>query len=458
MKNRVFVMSHAAIFAAITLGCLVAALSGCSKSDPLDPKNPVTLYLWHPYEQRMRVNIDELITEFNSTVGAARGIIVRDSFVAETEVINSALISAADGIPGAPALPDIAVVYPNIAITLANKGLLMDFSAQFSEDELSHYVKDFLEEGKIGGTLFVLPVAKSTEVMFVNAAIFNRFAAGVEGVSLSRLASFEGLLWTAQKYYEWSGGKSFMYYTDLFNYSLTAFNQHGGNFLEDDKLNLSSPIFHKVWDGYFPRAVQGGLAIFDSYGSHLMATGETVAILDTTASVAFLSNTVIYADNIEERYELVILPYPVFEGGQKASVQQGAGMCVIKSDAKKEYAAGVFLKWFTQPEQNLRFTVSLGYMPVTTDAFSEFMENPRTYIKGDTVMDNNARKLVDVVSDMQKNYRFHYPPVFDLTAEMRWSYARQLRTAAQNARNNYLGGASYEAVSIDAMEQFIGNR
>ena len=451
MRNRVF----QAILTALTLGCFLAVLSGCSRSNLLDPKNPVTLYLWHPYEQRMRANIDELINEFNSTVGAARGIIVRDSFVAETEVINNALLSAADGIPGAPALPDIAVVYPNIAITLANKGLLMDFSAQFSEDELSHYVPDFLEEGKIGSALYVLPVAKSTEVMFVNAAIFNRFAADVEGVSLSRLATFDGLLWTAQKYYEWSGGKSFVYYTELFNYTLTVFNQLGGNFLENGELNLSSPIFRRVWDGYFTQAVQGGLAIFDSYGSHLMATGETAAILDTTASVAFLSNTVIYADNTEEEYELIILPYPVFEGGQKASIQQGAGMCVIKSDARKEYAAGVFLKWFTEPEQNLRFTVSIGYMPVTIDAFDEFIENPRAYINGDTVIDDNARKLVDVVSDMQKSYRFHYPPVFDVTAEMRWSYARQLRTAAQNARNNYLGGIPYEAVSSGAMEQFL---
>jgi multiple sugar transport system substrate-binding protein len=438
---------------------IVLILTGCKKSSPLDPKNPVTLTLWHPYEQRMRVNMDELINEFNSTVGAARGIIVRDSFVAETAEISKALISAAGGVPGAPALPDIAVVYPGIAIIMAENGLLVDLTTSFNKAELSGYIPEFLEEGMLDGdALYIMPIAKSTEVIFVNSTIFNRFAAEVDGVELSRLATFEGILEIAEKYYEWSGGKAFMYYSDLFNYTLTAFNQLGGNFLEGNSYNVSSPIFQRVWDGYFPLAVKGGLAIFHSFGSHLMATGETVCILDTTASVSFLSNTVTYPDNTKENYELEILPYPVFEGGRKVSVQQGGGMCVFKSDVRKEYAAAVFLKWFTEPEQNLRFTVDIGYMPVTVQAFNEFISlDLITKQSPGSFSGKNITKLLDTVIEMQRSYRFHYPPVLDGIEAMRWDYARALRTAAENTRQDYLKGAvaNHQTMSSDVMKNFI---
>ena len=48
--------------------------------------------------------------------------------------------------------------------------------------------------------------------------------------------------------------------------------------------------------------------------------------------------------------------------------QQGAGFVVTKSDEKKETACVEFLKWFTQPEHNISFSVDSGYLPVTTAA------------------------------------------------------------------------------------------
>ena len=41
------------------------------------------------------------------------------------------------------------------------------------------------------------------------------------------------------------------------------------------------------------------------------------------------------------------------KGGKNYKVQQGAGMAVTKSDDEHEYAATVFLKWFSKKEQNL---------------------------------------------------------------------------------------------------------
>lgn len=50
-----------------------------------------------------------------------------------------------------------------------------------------------------------------------------------------------------------------------------------------------------------------------------------------------------------------MLPFPTFEGGKKVAIQRGAGIAAAKSTSQKEKTAAVFLKWFTAPEQNMRF-------------------------------------------------------------------------------------------------------
>ena len=50
--------------------------------------------------------------------------------------------------------------------------------------------------------------------------------------------------------------------------------------------------------------------------------------------------------------------------------QQGAGMIVTKGTDAQIEASVEFLKWFTQPENNIAFSVSSGYLPVTHAAAS----------------------------------------------------------------------------------------
>ena len=54
------------------------------------------------------------------------------------------------------------------------------------------YVDEFLAEGVIDGRLVMLPIAKSTELLFLNKTIFDRFAADT-GVSEEELLHFESL-------------------------------------------------------------------------------------------------------------------------------------------------------------------------------------------------------------------------------------------------------------------------
>lgn len=61
---------------------------------------------------------------------------------------------------------------------------------------------------------------------------------------------------------------------------------------------------------------------------------------------------------------------PVFKDENNATIQQDAGMVVTKSTPEQEYASCVFLKWFTETMNNLRFTSESTYLPVKKDAFN----------------------------------------------------------------------------------------
>ena len=305
-------------------------LTSCGSKSVLDPRNPVTVTLWHPYVQQMKSSIESLIEDFNETEGKAKGVYVQTAYIADSPDISLKLMEAVSGDPGAPTLPDIAIIYPRIGMTLAQMGMLMDFSTQFSPEELASFVPAFLEEGKLGGEKpYILPFAKSTEVLCLNTTVYERFAADT-GATIDQLATFEGILAAAESYYEWSGGKSFLHIVDLFNCALSGYRQLGEAFIVEESPNLDSPAFHRVWDLYYPLAVRGGVAIYDSYADFLMATGEIICGINTSASVSYFSETVTFADNSKEDLELTILPYPIFAGGQKTALQRGAGLSVIK--------------------------------------------------------------------------------------------------------------------------------
>ena len=86
------------------------------------------------------------------------------------------MLAAANGEPGASELPDLFISYPKTVMALPDDSILVDYRDYFSQEELSAFLPAFLEEGTVNDRLVVLPVAKSTEIMFINQTIFDRFS------------------------------------------------------------------------------------------------------------------------------------------------------------------------------------------------------------------------------------------------------------------------------------------
>lgn len=414
---------------------LTSMLCSCSKNALLDPDNPVTLTMWHNYGGDMQETMDVLIDEFNSTIGKEEGIVINVTEISSSSELNKSLDMIVNGDPGAPDMPDIFTGYPKVAIQFKEKGMLADLSNYFTEEELSKYVDAFINEGRLSdGGLYVFPIAKSTEVLYVNKTLFDRFAADT-GCKESDLYTFEGIAKLSTEYYKWSGGKQFYSADSWFNFTEVGMAQLGDSIFENETLSLDGENFEYIFKTVCGPAVEGGIAIYDGYSSDLSKTGDLICSTGSSAGILFYGDSITYANGTVENVDYDILPYPIFKNGTKTALQRGGGLMVAKTDEQKEYAASVFIKWLTAPEQNMKFIGKTGYLPVTKQAFENDME---PYIA--TLEDSRIKEMLTSVLSMYDSYSFFVAPNYSSFDAQSEQFETDFKSVLTNARTNYEAG------------------
>ena len=424
MKNRVRyknikqnIKAYRRMVAFILVSAMVLLMvSGCGK-DKSD--KTITLNIWHVYGEQADSPLNDLIDEFNSTVGMQKGITVKPTKVSDTNTLHEAVLESEKGGPGTENLPDIFVAYPKTVLAMQDNTKLVDFNDYLSEEEKDAFIDDFLEEGEINGRLTVLPIAKSTEVLFVNKTLFDRFAEE-NGVSLEDLGTWEGLFNIARLYSQ-KTGKPFIADDYLFNYFQLGLASKGYSFFSDNGVVMDEE-FEKLWTPFAEAAVDGGIWLGSGYASEAIRTGDAVVAFASSAGVLYYSDTVTYEDNTSEEFDLISLPCPIYEGGEKYAMNRGAGLCLLKTNKDKEEAAMTFLRWLLEPERNVEFVTKTGYMPVTEKGFSEYLPDAVS-----TLESSRYKSLYKTFMDMQKSYRFYTPPQVSFYLDKETLFERNTR-------------------------------
>lgn len=366
----------------LSVGAVAAlGLAGCGDKSPLDPKNPVTLTVWHYYNGSQQAAFDSLVDEFNDTEGREKGIYVQSYSQGSVPDLEAAVRDAIAGKVGADAMPDIFSSYADTAYEVEQAGALADLSKYLNEEELSLYVDSYIQEGRISadGSLRIFPTAKSTEITMINKTDWETFASAT-GASLEDLGTMEGVVSTAQAYYEWTDaltpdvpddGKAFYGRDALANYFIIGMQQLGVEIFQVDKgeltLNTPKEELRRLWENYYVPMVKGYFGAYGSFRSDDVKTGDILAYTGSTTSAMYFPNQV-ELDEGSYPIEYIVMTAPIFRDGKNYAVQQGAGMVVSKSDETHEYASVEFLKWFTTADNNLQFGSVSGYLPVLKEA------------------------------------------------------------------------------------------
>ena len=417
-------------------------LCGCQDNKA---KEPVTITVWHVYGGQTDSPLNTLIEEFNESVGKEEGIRVLVSGVSNTNNIHDAVLRAANNEPGSDALPDLFIAYPKTVLAMPDSSILVDYKDYFSQEELQEYVPEFLKEGEIEDHLLIFPTAKSTEIMFVDKTLFDRFSKAT-GADLDDLQTWQGLFKLSDQYREWSGGKTFFVHDYWFNYFQVGVHSMGEDFFDGECLNYSD-AFRKAFNLLADPAVNGSIWMQEGYATEPLRTGDAVVSVASSASVLYYEDQITYSDNRSEQIEMIAMPIPYFEGEEKLVMQRGAGFCTLKSTPEREQAAVMFLKWLTKPENNLRFVTATGYMPVTKDAFELLPEAI------DKIEDPRYKSLYHALWETQENYHFYTAPQLEGYLKIETLFESNVRTIFKEAAERYKSGADPENLKDEAFER-----
>ena len=164
---------HKVLTILLALPLFLVLMCGCGNEAAkvkLDPKNPVTITVWHYYNGSVMSAFDELVKEFNETVGMEQGIIVQGSSIGNVSDLQAAVLASAKKEVGSQEMPSIFASYADTAYAAEQMGILADLDMYFSQEELDEYIPAYIDEGRIGNNneLKIFPVAKSTEILMVN--------------------------------------------------------------------------------------------------------------------------------------------------------------------------------------------------------------------------------------------------------------------------------------------------
>ena len=415
----------------LTLVFSVSLLSACRNNKEItDPDNPITLTMWHVYGSQTKSPLNVAIDKFNSTVGKEKGIIINVVSVTSSSAIDKALSDAANGEPGAEELPDLFTAYPRVA-ELVGKERLLPWNNYFSKEELSEYTKEFISEGYFGDKLLMLPIAKSSEVFYLNETIFDEFSKQTS-YSIDDLKTFDGIFRTANAYYDLTGGQHFTQINDFYHYAYIGMKTQGEELVTEGKLNLKSKAFENIWNPLAKCAIYGGICLDDGYAAARWKTVEIISNIGSTADVLYQPDSVISPDNTTVKIKSISMPYPLFDKNAPASVHRGGGLFAVKNDnERKNYASYVFAKWITEEQNNIDFVTEAGYLPVKSNSFKVLFE------KKNSIQNENYKNLYETVDNMYGDYELYALPLYDGASDIQRDFEENVKVILKAAHIQY---------------------
>ena len=453
--------------------CVTASiLGGCSAGSGhgLDPKAPATITVWHYYNGVQQETFDNMVLEFNETVGLELGIVVEARNKGTISDLSESTLAALRQDAGAEEAPNMFTAYAETAYIADQMDCVVDLSQYFTEEELSEYVSGYLDEGKLGDEreLKIFPTAKSTEVMMLNLTDWQTFAEA-EGVTYDDLSTWEGLAEAAEKYYSYTDaltpdvaddGKAFFGRDSVANYMVVGARQLGLEYFtstdDDFEMNEDKDVLKKLWECYYVPYVKGYYMSQARFRSDDAKTGAIIAMVCSTTGAAYFPDSVTLNDEYTYPIEGIVLPVPNFEGTEPYLVQQGAGMVVVKSDEKTEYACSVFLKWMTEKEHNIAFSASSGYLPVKTEA-NDFSAIHDAYL-ADGNSEDAMLSAMEIAVDEISSYRMYAAKAFAKSTESRDFLDTFIQTTAQAAHDEAAARIAEGEERAAVLEEYVSDQ
>ena len=418
-------MKKRLLAALLSSALVMTTLAGCSsKSGSSDMvtelTEPITIEMWHYMNGGQAEALNSIIEDFNATND--KGITVNAISQGSIGDLNKKVISAAQS----NSLPAIINVYPDLATGLIEDNKLVDLALFINDenvgmaDEMDYFVDTFIEETSQWGEgkIYGLPMTKSTEVLYVNKNMLESLGYTLE--DLEDL-TFEKLAEISNKAVTELGVAGFGFDSSS-NAFISSLKMDGPDFVESNgTINVDNEWVREYMTFFQQQAQSGAFRIAgeDKFLSNPFVNQKMLCYQGSSAGYAYLNN--------DGAFEIAVVEVPVFQGKDKAVMQQGASLFVTNNvSAEAQYAAYEFVKFATNAENTAKFATATGYLPVRKSAIeTDIVKN----ILND---ETSLYSKVYNVAQEALSYAYYTPAI---------NNAQSARTVAQEKYEAFMSGS-----------------
>jgi sn-glycerol 3-phosphate transport system substrate-binding protein len=364
-KSTVLVLLTA--FLLLASGSLWAAAAAEQK-----PEGPVDIVYWRSLTGVAGDVQEELVAEFNAIQD---DVIVESQFQgAYAELLQKLLAAMAAG-----EVPDVVLLDSPFVALFAKDGALFPLDDLVKNDasdfDLNDFIPGLLQDGYYDGTLYALPVMRSTPLLYVNGDMLAE-------AGLPRRAPA-----TWDEFRE-------------FSKAVTKYDANGDPLQLGAGFTMGQTTAH--W--YFQGAVYsyGGLVSDENFNIHLteepavaLATlWQDMVFKDKTATPSTTHNDLLNRQvamvfgstgsmgNLLSRADFQVIPAFMPKGVQNLVPVGGSVLAMPSTDKWRQEAAWEFMKFMTNADSNTKIVIKTGYMPTSRSAVNHpdlkayFQANP----------------------------------------------------------------------------------
>ncbi|MBE6537235.1 MAG: extracellular solute-binding protein [Ruminococcaceae bacterium] len=288
--------------------------------------------------------------------------------------------------------PNIAYCYPDhVAIYKDLKGVLpldafinstlkvngTDEIMGLTAEQQADFVKAYWDEGKVfdaAGTMYTLPMAKSTEALFYNKTFFDEFDDGQGPLEVP--TTWEEMETVCRRIKAKYPNSIPLGYDSESNWFITRLAQAGADYTSIDPKNhytfnnlTAVDILTEANEWYQDGLVKTQKTNDDSYTSNLFtiasndAKDKAFMVIGSTGGASY--QTPPKADD-KALFEVGITGIPQQNAAAPKTISQGPSLCLFKDSNPQEVAASWLLIKFltTNVKFQSKFSIQSGYAPV----------------------------------------------------------------------------------------------
>ncbi|MDR1589377.1 MAG: ABC transporter substrate-binding protein [Oscillospiraceae bacterium] len=353
---------------------------------------PVEITFWYAGGKTAVGVLAEIVEEFNVSQNRWRVTSVTQADYTETYQKLQA------GIAGGAA-PSLCLLDPTSSMSLAGKGLLenlkplMDADASFDG---SDYIEVFTAPCELpDGVVFALPAYGTTQILYYNIAAFDK--AGIDPESIKTWQDLEA---AARKMTVKEGGETVFYgwepmwgVVNLIDASLS----NGAKIFSDDgkTVLINSPEWVEVWDSFRKWIHEDEIMTIHYGGQGWEYWYKTIDDVLQDKAGGYTGSS---GDQADLDFDLVAaLEQPGWGGNPSAPLAEALVLAVpANDDDAVTQGAYEFMKYFTSPESQAKWSMATGYVAVRkstaeTPEFKAYAEqNPQALVPMSQAMHGSA--------------------------------------------------------------------